>query len=191
MRHKKLTAILLCLTILLAFTACKETEINLLGIRQEVAKKNPKEVTLDVYAPEEALAPVLTAVENYKSVDPNVTIRLTLDDGVMIAEKVLSGYSCDVLIDFSLIMDQIDASKGQDLNPSGYDCIYSDTRRDIFEGPADEDLLEEGSEAVTLVYSAALTRACKYSDQAKGFIEFLVSDSAQNIYSQCECTGIQ
>ena len=191
MRLKKLTALLLCLSIIFVLTACGDTEVNLLGIKQKVPKTNPKEVTLDVYAPDEALAPVLTAIESYKSVDPNVTIRLTLDDGVMIAEKVLSGYSCDVLIDYSVIMDQIDASKGTDQNPSGYDCIYSDTRRDIFEGPADADLLEEGAENATLVYSAALTRACKYSDQAKGFISFLVSDPAQDIYSQCECTGIQ
>ena len=191
MRHRKLTALLLCLTILFAFTACTETEINLVGEKQAVPKKNPKEVTLDIFAPEEALAPVLTAIECYKGVDPNVTVRLVVDDGVMIAEKVLSGYSCDVLIDYSIIMDQIDASKDKDLNPAGYDCIYSDTRRDVFEGPADADLLEEGSETETLVYSAALTRGCKYSDQAKGFIEYLVSDSAQTIYDQCDCTGIQ
>lgn len=191
MRHKKLTAILLCLTIIFAFTACGQTEINLLGIRQKVAKTSPKEVTLDIFAPEEALAPVLTAVEYYKGVDPNVTVRLTVDDGVMIAEKVLSGYSCDVLIDFSFIMDQIDASKGQDLNPVGYDCIYSDTRRDVFEGPADKELLGEDSDVETLVYSAALTRSCKHSDQAKGFIDYLLSDSAQTIYAQCQCTGIQ
>lgn len=191
MRHRKLTAILLCLTILFAFTACTETEINLVGIKQPVTKQNSNEITLDVFAPEEAMAPVLNAVELYKSVAPNVNIRLVVDDGVMIAEKVLSGYSCDVLIDFSVIMDQIDASKGQDLNPAGYDCIYSDTRCDIFEGPADEDMIAEDAEVTTLVYSAALTRACRYSDQAKGFVNFLHSDSVQTTYDQCDCTGIQ
>ena len=190
MRLKKLTALLLCLSMIFTLTACSKTQVNLFGIKQRVKNINPREVTLDVFVPEEALMPMVNAVDKYKYVKTGVSIRLTLDDGVMLAEKVLSGYSCDVLIDFSMIMDQVDASRGEDVNPSGYDCIYSDTRRDIFEGPADSELAEQTG-AETLVYSAALTRACKYSDEAKEFVEFLMSEEARKIYTECDFTVIE
>lgn len=187
MNFRKITAIILCFVIIFAFAGCTQKEVNLLGIKEKVAKPDPNAVTLDLFAPEESMPAVISIVEKYKSAAPNVSVRVSLDDGIMVAEKVLSGYSCDLLIDYTEIMDQIDGLKGADVNPNGYNCIYSQTRMDVFTGPADEELYEEG----TATYSIALPLSCKYSDEAKALAEFFKNECCADVCAEYGFSIIQ
>ena len=187
MNFKRITAIVLCFVILFSLAGCAKKEVNALGIKQKVDPQSTAIVTLDLYAPKEALPAVITVIEQYKNVDPYVNVRVTSDDAVMIAEKVLSGYSCDLLIDFEMIMDQIDGSKDAEVNPYGYSCIYSDTRMDVFTGPADGELFEDG----TTTYCVALPLSCKFTDQAKALAEYFKNDACSDACAEYGFTIIQ
>ena len=173
MSFKKIVLLLLLAALVFTIGACK--------------KKEPEPLVLDLFAPEEALAPVLGVVELYRSVDPDIAVRVTLDDGTMIAEKLLSGYTCDIIIDFTEIMDQIDGSKEADLNPQGYSCIDSESRTDVFKGPGDPDSGEEGS----VVYSIALAKNSKHAEEAQALADFFVSERCNVIYEECDFSGIE
>ena len=175
MSIKKFVSLFLTMVLLTAMAACARTP----------EKKEP--VTLTLFAPEQALDVVLNTTQVYSSVDPNVSIKVSLDDAKMIAEKALSGYTCDVIIDFDFFMDQIDGTQDSERNPGGYDCIDSNTRKEIFTGASDETY---DPDSETAVYAIAATKSTAHASEVAAFIEFMQSERCAQIYEECGCEAI-
>jgi len=152
-------------------------------------EKEPETVTLTLFAPDDALAVALTAVEKYRSVAPHVEMKVSLDTGDVLAAKIEAGYACDLYIaDLPAFMNWLDATAPAESNPNGNDRIYSETRTDIFEGALDESLVEEFGE--TSVFSIAVTKASAHREEAEAFIAFMTGEYSAEIYTDNGCTPV-
>ena len=88
--------------------------------------------TIAVFAPQSAVLFVMTAIDKYSKVRPDVTITASFDTSMVNTEKVMSGYRCDLLVaDDPQILDFIDVSCDANANPYKLDLVNGETRVDI------------------------------------------------------------
>ena len=148
---------------------------------QNSANAGNSKVTLDLFAPDASLEPVVTIVHNYSSICPDVDIRITFDSGDMLTAKIEAGYQCDVfLADRALYMDWLDASVTGESNPNQNDCLISESRVDIMRGPL---FLEEGVENPDpLTYALAVTKKSANQDEARKFLDYMAGEECDAVF---------
>ena len=128
---KKTIALLLCLVLLFALTACaSKTEP---AGSEEAAEA--EEVTLHVFAAASMTETLDQIIALYKAVAPNVTIVPTYDSSGTLKTQIQAGAECDIFISAAQKqMNQLDAAKdAAGGNEEGLDFILSDTRVDLLE----------------------------------------------------------
>ena len=115
----------LCLTLcLFAATTVAEAEPT----------PTPEPVELIVFAAASMTETLTQIAELYKEVAPNVTLVYTFDSSGTLKTQIAEGAECDLFISAApKQMNQLDASKGADVNPDGLDFVLQGTRIDLLE----------------------------------------------------------
>ena len=134
---KKTIALLLCLVMLFALTACAskaEPAVEPAG-SEEAAGTEAEEVTLYVFAAASMTETLDQIIALYKAVAPNVTIVPTYDSSGTLKTQIQEGAQCDLFISAAQKqMNQLDAAKdAEGGNEEGLDFVLSDTRVDLLE----------------------------------------------------------
>lgn len=134
---KKTIALLLCLVMLFALTACAsktEPAAEPAG-SEEAAGTEAEEVTLYVFAAASMTETLDQIIALYKAVAPNVTIVPTYDSSGTLKTQIQEGAQCDIFISAAQKqMNQLDAAKdAEGGNEEGLDFVLSDTRVDLLE----------------------------------------------------------
>ena len=168
-KFKRALTVLLAFAMLLAFSACGETA--------------SKEIVLDVFAPQQALGIVSTLVNDYHKVQPNVSIRITYDEGAILAAKIEAGYNCDIFLsDDSYFLDWLDIAADPEINLNRNDRIFTDTRKEILTGPVNESYAADGQTEAT--YSIAVVKPSVDKDAAVAFIDFFISEDSNETFEE-------
>ena len=131
---KKLSSLLLTLSLALALTACGGNSDTTSGdTADDTAETSAEPVELYVFAAaslEESLNQVIAA---YKAVAPEVTVVATYDSSGTLKAQIQEGADCDVFISAApKQMNQLDAEGGAE-NTEGLDFVDSATRLDLME----------------------------------------------------------
>ena len=131
---KKLSSLLLTLSLALALTACGGNSDTTSGdTADDTAETSAELVELYVFAAaslEESLNQVIAA---YKAVAPEVTVVATYDSSGTLKAQIQEGADCDVFISAApKQMNQLDAEGGEE-NTEGLDLVDSATRLDLLE----------------------------------------------------------
>ena len=131
---KKLSSLLLALSLALALTACGgNSDTTSGGTADDTAETTAEPVELYVFAAaslEESLNQVIAA---YKAVAPEVTVVATYDSSGTLKTQIQEGADCDVFISAApKQMNQLDAEGGAE-NTEGLDFVDSATRLDLLE----------------------------------------------------------
>ena len=131
---KKLSSLLLALSLALALTACGgNSDTTSGGTADDTAETTAEPVELYVFAAaslEESLNQVIAA---YKAVAPEVTVVATYDSSGTLKTQIQERADCDVFISAApKQMNQLDAEGGAE-NTEGLDFVDSATRLDLLE----------------------------------------------------------
>lgn len=171
---KKVIAFILIMTISIICVACRANAQNSPGLESD-------RLTLDLFAPDDSLEPIITIVHNYGSFNSDVDIRITFDTGDMLTAKVEAGYECDVFFaDHFRYMDWLDASAPSDANPNKNDCLISESRSKVMVGPK---LTEDGIEnSNPLTYEIAVVKNSKYQEESQKFLEYLMGEAGDEVF---------
>ena len=111
MMKKNIKTISLILSIVLIFCLCACTKKE---ISEEEASymggSYPEPTAVAIYAPETSVLFLATVMEKFDAEHPEIIVSATYSDSVDNAEKIMSGYKCDIfvtdnpyLIDFDLL----------------------------------------------------------------------------------------
>lgn len=181
MQYKRILALLTAVTLMFAFTACKKEEAA------HYTPANPnEEFVLDIYASDELVGVMSDLAYRYSTYAPRASIRITYDEGAVLAAKIEAGAVCDIYVsDDSRFMDWLDQECDEEKNPNHNDKIVSDTRKDIAVGPGNEKYAEEElaeGEVYTTTFSAAVCRTTGIPYEAEQFILFMLSEDAKDAY---------
>ena len=176
MKYKRFLAALTAVLLLFSITGCKkEPEVP-------YYPANPnEEFVLDFFASDELVGVMSDIVYRYSTYAPRASIRITYDEGAILAAKIEAGTPCDVYVsDEVSFMDWLDQECGEDKNPNRNDKIVSETRKDVAYGPGNEELAE--GEVYNTTFSAAVCRSTALPYEAEQFINFMLSEEVSDIY---------
>ncbi len=181
MQYKKFLAALMAVILVFTFAACKK------NTKPGYDPANPnEEFVLDVFASEELMGVLSDIVYRYSTYAPRASIRITFDEGAILAAKIEAGTPCDIYVsDEVRFMDWLDQECDEEKNPNHNDKIVSETRADIAYGPGNEKYAEEElaeGEIYNTTFSAAVCRATALPYEAEQFIQFMLSDEVKDTY---------
>ena len=117
---------------ILLLTGCSSTGTETSQPQQE--ETNVETVELNVFAAASMQETLEQIVEDYKNVEPNVTIQLNLDSSGTLKTQIEEGAPCDLFISAAQKqMNELDSTAGAEANPDGLDFVDPDTRVDLLE----------------------------------------------------------
>ncbi|MBR3748637.1 MAG: hypothetical protein IKN28_02065 [Firmicutes bacterium] len=136
MKYKRFLAALTAAVLLFACTACKkEPEVPYYPANPD------EEFVLDIFASEELVGVMSDIVYRYSTCAPRASIRITYDEGAILAAKIEAGTPCDIYVsDDVRFMDWLDQECDEEKNPNKNDKIVSETRADVAYGPGNENM---------------------------------------------------
>ena len=190
MKYKRFLALLLAVCLVFTAAACKKQK----KVSWQPANPN-EEFVLDIFVPEEMLAFMSDMVYRYSAYAPRASLRVTYDEGAILAAKIEAGTPCDIYVsDDVRFMDWLDAGCGEDKNPNHNDKIVPESRKDIAVGPGNEKYAQEEpaeGEVYTTTFTAAVCRATGIPYESEQFILFMLSDEVKDIYESYGFTRIE
>ncbi len=170
MKPGKILAIVLAMLLAAALSACG----------RQAAAEDTTPYTLTVFAPDNCMEIMSCAAQKYLDYAPNVTVKVTMDGGPVLAAQIEAGYRCDVFIaDADMELDWLDKNAPKEANPNRNNIIDSATRTELFTGPVDTEYFD-GDFAI---YSAAVIKRSAAPAEAEKFINFLKSDIMEEDYN--------
>ncbi len=135
---KKLLSLLLALSLVLALTACGQTDTATADTDEtdDVQTEEAQPVELIVFAAASMKETMTEIAEMYQSVAPEVTVTYNFDSSGTLLKQIKEGADCDLFI--SAAPQQMNALDGSlkddaDKNPDGLDLIVTDSRIDLLE----------------------------------------------------------
>ena len=149
--------------------------------------ENPQQVVLNLYAPTSSVLVVSNIVDRFTEANETIGIKITYDDGAVLASKIEAGYDCDIYIsDHTEYMDWLDVTfANSSSNPNRHDRIDPDTRADVFKGTVEventdppqydenDELIEPEPKYEDLTFTAAMVKKTAYPDQVKEFLAYM------------------
>ena len=130
--NKKNRKMYLAAAMILLLTGCSSTGTETSQPQQE--ETNVETVELNVFAAASMQETLEQIVEDYKNVEPNVTIQLNLDSSGTLKTQIEEGAPCDLFISAAQKqMNELDSTAGAEANPDGLDFVDPDTRVDLLE----------------------------------------------------------
>lgn len=130
--NKKNRKMYLAAAMILLLTGCSSTGTETSQPQQE--ETNMEAVELNVFAAASMQETLEQIVEDYKNVEPNVTIQLNLDSSGTLKTQIEEGALCDLFISAAQKqMNELDSTAGAEANPDGLDFVDPDTRVDLLE----------------------------------------------------------
>lgn len=164
LKARRTLSLLLALLIVFSLGSC--------GKKQEESH----DIVLNLFASTNSVLAVANLVDSYKSMSSYAAVRVTYDEPSMLAAKIEAGYECDIFIcEDEKCFDWLDGTKGTDVNPNGNDCLAEGTRSEVFKGVPD------GSDK-EMTFSAAVIKTTKEEREAKKFVDFIGSSTADKVY---------
>ena len=135
---KKYLSLLLALCLALSLTACggSKEEPAQTETPAETAETAAEPVEITVFAAASMQESLDAAIEQYKSVAPEVTVVMTYDSSGTLLTQIKEGASCDLFISAApKQMNALDGSLKDDAekNPDGLDYIVEGSRIDLLE----------------------------------------------------------
>ena len=131
---KKYLSLLLALCLALSLTACGGSKEEPAQTETPAETAEPVEIT--VFAAASMQESLDAAIEQYKSVAPEVTVVMTYDSSGTLLTQIKEGASCDLFISAApKQMNALDGSLKDDAekNPDGLDYIVEGSRMDLLE----------------------------------------------------------
>ena len=190
MKYKRFLALLLAVCLVFTAAACKKQQ----KLTWQPANPN-EEFVLDIFVPEEMLAFMSDMINRYASYAPRASMRVTYDEGAILAAKIEAGTPCDIYVsDDVRFMDWLDAECSEEQNPNHNDKIVPETRKDFAVGPGTEKYAQEEvaeGEVYTTTFTAAVCRATGIPYESEQFILFMMSDEVKDIYETYGFTRIE
>ena len=135
---KKYLSLVLALCLALSLTACggSKEEPAQTETPAETAETAAEPVEITVFAAASMQESLDAAIEQYKSVAPEVTVVMTYDSSGTLLTQIKEGASCDLFISATpKQMNALDGSLKDDAekNPDGLDYIVEGSRIDLLE----------------------------------------------------------
>ena len=143
---KRVIGLILACLLMLVFTGCagEEAPVETTATNGTEESTEPsesvepsesaddEEVELIVFAAASMTETLTQIQEMYKEVAPNVTLTFNFDSSGTLVTQIEEGADCDIFISAAQKqMDEIDSSKGEDVNPEGFDFVEQGTRVDM------------------------------------------------------------
>lgn len=173
---KKLLNIVFVILVFVAFVSCgndkKEEipEIDIYATTEEstIETIKPQKSELIVFA-DDSLTEFMNAIkQEYESQYTNTNIICKFDTSESLKNQIVNIADCDVFISSDPnILDMIDGTKGNDVNPEMFDFIEQGSRVEVFK---DNRELNQ-----TLAYEACIIRIGLNIDEAKRFIDYITN----------------
>ena len=131
---KKYLSLVLALCLALSLTACGGSKEEPAQTETPAETAEPVEIT--VFAAASMQESLDAAIEQYKSVAPEVTVVMTYDSSGTLLTQIKEGASCDLFI--SAAPKQMNALDGSlkdnaEKNPDGLDVVIQDSRINLLE----------------------------------------------------------
>ena len=136
---KKYLSLLLSLSLVLALSACgakNETASQPAEAEEKAPAEALETAEISVFAAASMQESLDAAIEQYKSVAPEVTVVMTYDSSGTLLTQIKEGASCDLFISAApKQMNALDGSLKDDAekNPDGLDYIVEGSRIDLLE----------------------------------------------------------
>ena len=135
---KKYLSLVLALCLALSLTACggSKEEPAQTETPAETAETAAEPVEITVFAAASMQESLDAAIEQYKSVAPEVTVVMTYDSSGTLLTQIKEGASCDLFISAApKQMNALDGSLKDDAekNPDGLDMLLAGSRIDLLE----------------------------------------------------------
>ena len=130
---KKIIYIILEMSIIMCLlVGCRSSENNTFKNQESIKKKESIEIIVFAAA---SMTETLTQIaECYKEVAPEVTLVFNFDSSGILKTQIEEGAECDVFISAApKQMNELDASKDKELNPTGLDFVLQGSRIDLLE----------------------------------------------------------
>ena len=129
---KKLFALLMSLSLVLALTACGESQTDETASDGDSSTQT-EPVELYVFAAASMEESLDQVIADYEAAHEGITIVPTYDSSGTLKTQIQEGADCDVFISAApKQMNQLDAQGGEE-NTEGLDFVASDTRLDLLE----------------------------------------------------------
>ena len=129
---KKLFALLMSLSLILALTACGESQTDE-TVSDGDSSTQTEPVELYVFAAASMEESLDQVIADYEAAHEGITIVPTYDSSGTLKTQIQEGADCDVFISAApKQMNQLDAQGGEE-NTEGLDFVASDTRLDLLE----------------------------------------------------------
>ncbi len=191
MNIKRFSAVILSVLLLLALAACGASSGQQSSGQAQSAPAAEKDITkepspedateikphITVYAADDSLIFLSTVTDLYAGYRPAMTTAVLFDESVVLTEKILSGYDCDIFItDEPFYMDYIDKNGGK-TNQYGLDLLVEGSRTVLFTVPD-----PEGGESKD--FTAAILNQSVCPLDCQQFLDW-VRDLDDSVYEEC------
>ena len=196
MNGKKLASLILTVILIFVLAACgvgSSAGTQSQGTQQTAPKEkditvepSPEDATeisahIKIFASDSAIYFISMASDAYSGFRPAMTTAILLDENVVLTEKILSGYDCDIFItDDPFFMNFIDKDGG-DENQYHLDLIVEGSRTELFKYHDEES-------DTTIVWEAAILKQSVCPADCQQFIDWMKDEMDESIYTQCSVT---
>lgn len=144
MKNRKVPALLLALTMVLALAACGSpapatttappATTAPATTAPATPEPTPEPVELVVFAAASLKESLSEIIELYKAEAPNVTISVTFDSSGTLKTQIQEGADCDLFISAAMKqMNQLDIGAKPEVNTEGLDFVLTETRVKLLE----------------------------------------------------------
>ena len=127
---KQMVSLVLSLILITGLAACGQPSAD--GEDSPSHESEPVELVVFAAA---SMTETLTEIgKMYKQVEPHVTLTFNFDSSGTLKTQIEEGAACDIFISAAQKqMNELDGSKGSDVNPKGLDFVEQGTRIDLLQ----------------------------------------------------------
>ena len=131
---KKLSSIILSLIMIISLAACGSSASKPAETQAAETLKLVDQTELIVFAAASMTETMNQIKDMYEKKNPNIKLTYNFDSSGTLLKQILAGADCDIFISAAQKqMNQLDSSKGEDVNPDKNDFVFQSTRVNLLE----------------------------------------------------------